>query len=539
MAMGFKTMRNQFAVSSIAFAGFLLALSGCSSSDDDDDSAPGTGGTAAVTGGTTGGGTGGTSTSNAGSGPSGSGGGTTPATGGKGGGSGMSGSGGGVAPMDDAGVPQAGDSVWTMMGYDERNNYFNPNEKTFTVENAANIKELWRFDMAGVPPGSPVVAEGKVFALATGGLYAVNLADGSMAWQNLDIKGYSSAAYADGFIYVHTTPGAQLYKLKAADGAIAWGPVVTYDLANCDGTSSPILADGKVIVGHACGPMEIDIAADLASAHPRGGVHAFNMSDGTEAWHYFTVPETGEDGAMVWSTVSVDIPGGTVFAATGNNYSVQGANSDSIHAIGLADGMMKWKTQVRNTDTWSFAGNITGPDTDFGANPILAEIGGKKIAAAGDKNAEFFAFDRETGQKLWNVPGLTPSRNQANGGVLNNGAFDGTNFYVVSNDPTSGTAMLHALKGTDGTPVWPAKPLPKINWAPVSIANGLLFVPDDEDLLIFNAADGSMLKSFTTGGTIAAGAASVAAGRILVKSGLEYPLDATAKSNKQLICYGL
>jgi outer membrane protein assembly factor BamB len=427
-----------------------------------------------------------------------------------------------------------------MMGYDEKNNYYNPNEKTFTVDNAADIKELWRFEVQGQPPGSPAIAEGKVFAQATGGLYAINLADGTMAWQNLDLKGYSSVSYADGSIFVHTTPGAQVYRLKAADGTIEWGPVVSYDLANCDGTSSPTIAGDKVIVGHSCGPIETDFSADLATLHPRGGVHAFNIADGSEAWHYFTVPDSGEDGAMVWSTVSADVAAGVVYASTGNNYSVMGANSDSIHAINLADGTMKWKTQVRNTDLWSFVGNIGGPDTDFGANPIVAEVDGKKLVACGDKNAEAFAFDAESGQKVWSVPAMTPSRSQANGGVLNNGAFDGTNFYFVSNDPTAATAMLHAIKAADGTPAWDPKPLPKINWGAISIANGLLFVPDGEFLMIFNAADGSMLKMFDTGGSIAAGAPAVAAGHICVKSGLDYYLDsANAKPNNLVICYGL
>ena len=36
-----------------------------------------------------------------------------------------------------------------MMGFDEKNNYFNPNETTLTVANAPMIKELWRFEVAG------------------------------------------------------------------------------------------------------------------------------------------------------------------------------------------------------------------------------------------------------------------------------------------------------------------------------------------------------------------------------------------------------
>jgi hypothetical protein len=44
---------------------------------------------------------------------------------------------------------------------------------------------------------------------------------------------------------------------------------------------------------------------------------------------------------------------------------------------------------------------------------------------------------------------------------------------------------------------------------------------------------------FNTGGTIAAGAAAIVDGRIIVKSGLSYSLDTTAKNNNLVICYGL
>ena len=61
---------------------------------------------------------------------------------------------------------------------------------------------------------------------------------------------------------------------------------------------------------------------------------------------------------------------------------------------------------------------------------------------------------------------------------------------------------------------------------------------DDDELLILNAETGDMIKSFATGGTIAAGAAAIVDGKIVVKSGLEYPLGAVT-TNNQIHCYGL
>ena len=73
------------------------------------------------------------------------------------------------------------------------------------------------------------------------------------------------------------------------------------------------------------------------------------------------------------------------------------------------------------------------------------------------------------------------------------------------------------------------------------VANGLLVVPVDTELIILDAATGDELKRFDTGGTIAAGAAAIADGKIVVKSGLEYPLSlyATVTTNNEIHCYGL
>jgi hypothetical protein len=454
--------------------------------------------------------------------------------------------------------------VWAMMGYDEKNNYFNPNEHTLSVDNAKDLVEKWRFEVQGYPPGTPVVAEGKVFVMATGGTYAIDLDTGKQVWANADLMGTASVAYADGFIYVHTAP-AQLYKLAAKDGKIAWGPVQTYDQPSCDGTSSPILGGDKVFVGHSCGVVESTGSKDdLATS--RGGVEAFDTASGKHVWTYWTVPDEKkgmEDGAMVWSTVAVDVEGGTVFGATGNSYSMKGENSDSIHAMGSDDGSKKWHTQVRPGDIWSVNAALTGPDTDFGANPILAEIDGKKVVADGDKGAAFWEFDRETGQILWSRTDLSASRDQAHGGMLMNGAFDGKYFYVVSNQPDgspvpdggvadggkagdagkagSGTlALLHALDPRNkGKDVWKPIEFQKFSWGAPSLANGLLVVPNDDDLYVFEAATGKQLIMFNTGGTIAAGAAAIVGGRIIVKSGLQYIFDTTTKDNNLVICYGL
>lgn len=512
-----------------------LSLIGCDSEPGEaEGNAPinGAAGTTSGAGATTGGagGAGGAS------GAAGANGGAAGTVSGAGGTAGTSGGAGGEAgAMPTAGTSASGDATsWTHLGYDASNTYHNPHERTLSVDNASTIVKKWEFTTDGVPHGGLSIAAGKVFATTTGSTYAINLADGTEAWK-VPLSAESTAAYADGAVYVHTVQ-ANLYKLDAETGATVWGPIKTYNLPGSDGTSSPVVGGGKVIVGHSAGVTN-EIGSQQAAASSFGGVEAFDIETGERAWTYETCAGS-ENGAMVWSTVSIDLEANVVFAATGNNYTVVGENSDSIHAINLATGERLWKTQVRAGDQWSLA---TGgsQDTDFGANPILATIGTRKVVAAGDKASAFWVLDRVTGEIVWSKENLSSSHNPSNGGVLNNGAYDGQHFFFVSNEPPS-KSVLHAVNAADGSALWPVKRYNKIVWGMPTLANGLLVVPVNNELHIYNAATGDMLNTFDTVGTIAAGAPTIADGMIVVKSGMQYifaGFDATFGT--KVFAYGL
>lgn len=519
----------------------LVAVSACKSDDDTPEMqnpAGGAGGAGGVGGGASGT-TGGASGTTGGAGGDGVGG-----TGGGVGGDGGGGTGGGVGGAGGGGT--GGDSgtggstnQWTHLGYDNTNTYFNPNETTISVANAPMLVKKWEFPVGGVPHGGVSIANGKAFVTSGGGTYAINLADGTQAWHNPDVMADGTATYHEGAVYVHDY-GAVIHKLNAEDGTQMWASPKTYDLAGADGTSSPTIGGGLVVVGHSCGANEIGVSA----ATSFGGVEAFHIEDGTRAWTYMTGQDdsgasTGENGAMVWSTVSIDEEAGIVYAATGNNYTIGGDNSDAIHAIDLMTGERVWKTQVREGDTWSLFGGGS-EDTDFGANPILATIDGRKVVACGDKASTFWVLDRMTGEIIWKTePALSGSHTPANGGVLNNGAWDGQRFYVSSNAPP-GNTTVHALNGADGAAAWPKKDFPVIIWGMSSVANGVLAVPVNTVLYLFNAETGEMLNMFDTGGTIAAGAPAIAEGMIVVKSGMQYALDpANAILNMKVFAYGL
>lgn len=430
-------------------------------------------------------------------------------------------------------------NAWLRFGYDLRNTFYNPAEKIISVENAPMLKELWRFKVAGYPPGSPTVVDGKVYLMSTGGLYAIDLDTGTQIWTRDDVIGTSTIAYDNGFLYIHaqgtTRAVGEIIKLNASDGTTVWGPTITYDLDNCEAFSSAQVAQGSVFVGHSCGAREL--ALDGTNRGPRGGVEVFDTETGMRKYTYWSVPEGGEDGAMSWSTVALDPEEGAVYASTGNNYTVGGPNSDAIHKFSFDTGERIWTTQVTMGDIWGLAMGNVG-DEDFGASPILADVGGKQLVAAGDKGARFWALDRATGEILWSRKMLTPSRGPANGGVLNNGGFDGKGFIFISNDPDANKSKVYKVDPLTGEDIW-VKDYANMAWGMPSMANGIAAIPINADLYILNADTGEELTKLSTGGTIAGGAAAIAQGKIVVKSGLSYPLSADVLNSDQVICYGL
>lgn len=474
------------------------------------------------------------------------GGGSGDVTDGSGGEQAGTGGAGGSEPGAGGTAGSAGDSAaqpvnaWTMMGYDANNWYFNPAEKTLSVSNATQLVEKWRFTVEGMPAGSPAIAEGKVFALAYEGLYAIDLATGRQVWSRTDISGTSSVAYDNGSIYVMNLRPPHLYKLKAEDGSTIWGPSAAYDAELSDGESSPIIAAGKVIVGHSNAPRELSLNIEETEG-ARGGVETFDAATGEKLWTYYTVPdvtEGTENGASVWSSVAIDVANATVYATTGNNFTVAGPNSDAFHAFDLLTGNRIWVTQVLKNDLFCLlcGGDLLTADMDFGANPILVEIEGRQVVAAGNKNSDFYAVDRKTGEIIWSRDKLSPSGGALFGGIFISGAFDGRHFYTVANNGSNETAIVYKLDPKTGADVW-KRDLDDVNWGAISLANGLLFVPKNAELLVLNSETGEVLTSFQTGGTIAGGAAAVAEGRVVVKSGLEYLGNVV--NNNQIICYGL
>jgi polyvinyl alcohol dehydrogenase (cytochrome) len=268
---------------------------------------------------------------------------------------------------------------------------------------------------------------------------------------------------------------------------------------------------------------------------------AFDRGGGREVWRHYTA-DPPHNGVAIWSSPSVDAELGLVYATTGNNYTGDpGPSSDSIFALDIETGELRWRTQLSEGDVFTIP-NPRSEDSDFGTNPVLfdAEIDGstRRLLGSGQKSGWFWVLDRETGDVVWSRQASGGSA--LIGGVFNNGAYDGERIIIARNDgesdgpgsePANGrsrpfggaslaTSALMALDPATGDVLW-ERQLPAWVWAPITVANGVGFISADNEIQAFDTATGAILWRLETGGTISSGAAIVD-GAVYFGSGLGY-----------------
>lgn len=398
-----------------------------------------------------------------------------------------------------------GSANWTMLGYDLGSTYYNKAETKISRESVKNLTKAWEYDTTSPNvTATPVLANGKAYVLSGGaadgsvvGVLAIDLATGMKAWNSPIGTGSASLALSDGVLYAHTSDGV-LHAVSATDGQEIW-KLLTDDQAQLFAFSSPIVTKDYILVG---GSTLEEVTGQGQTF--RGFVEAVKK-DGTLGWKAYTVDETAH-GATLWSTVAVDETAGLVIAATGNNHGPPATDtSDAFLAFPLQDGAsMTWKAQIFQNDTYPSG----GPDDDFGANPVLFDLNGQKLAAGGSKGGDFWVLDRTTGTVI-KQRNLGPG-SAFKGGIFVAAAWDGTNLLTAVNGATStGPGSETPSPGTEAT-LFALDPLTlDIKWerevagpvfGPISVANGVGFFGKNSVLQAFNTDTGEVLYEFQTEG---------------------------------------
>jgi outer membrane protein assembly factor BamB len=403
---------------------------------------------------------------------------------------------------------------WTMMGYDLGSTYFNRAETKLSKETAAGLVEAYTVDMGGNVYSAPLQVGDKIYAAGPSTVRALNAADGKELW-NVPLSSTASLAFDNGTLYAHTR--GSIAALNAADGKMLWSKRA-HPTQSGDGSSSPLVAGDVVLIGGSNGGIE------LAGGEFRGYMSALNKMTGDQVWSEFTAP-MGAKGASIWSSPSADLAAGLAFGSTGNNYGNPASDtSDAIIAFDLKTGVVKWKNQRIMNDTFGggFAGGGSGPDSDFGANPVLYEamVGGvmTKLVSAGAKGGTIHALRRDDGMQVW-TRSICTGTADGSSGIFVNSTWTGKNMVFACNG--GGAATLFGFDGGTGEMVW-MRPLPGQVWGRISAANGVGFVGAGTNLEAFDTDTGVLIKSFASKGGTVAGTISISNGRVAFGEGLTW-----------------
>ena len=350
-------------------------------------------------------------------------------------------------------------------GFDIENTRHIPaNIAGLNVADVPKLKLKWAFEFEGESKvrSQPAITSDSVYVGSPSGtLYALNKSNGCVRW-TFDTTWEIRTAISVGknkktgkdMIYFGDFR-ANAYGLDGETGKVIWEQRVDEHVAATI-TGAPKLHNGVLYV-----PVSsFEVALPAVPVYPcctfRGAVVALDANNGKVLWKTPVMEEPtkrgttalfinqyGPSGAPVWNSPTIDAKRNTLYVGTGENYSSPASNSsDSVIAMDLDTGKIKWIRQLIPNDAWNMACALPvasvncpkekGKDLDVGASPILAlGQGGNDIILVGQKSADVWGLNPDTGEVLWNNK---IGKGGALGGVHWGMAFDGEKLYVPNSD---------------------------------------------------------------------------------------------------------
>ncbi len=494
------------------------------------------------------------------------------------------------------------DGQWRLGGQNLNNTRHQATEKYLRPENVAKLSPKWVFTTGGDISATPAVVDGALYLPDWGGnFFKINAQTGAQIWSN-SIANYisdpgiptavsrTSPAVEGNKVIIGTQSGAFLMAINKDTGELIWKTKLdSHPTAII--TQSPAIYGNRIYVGVA------SVEEELPGTEPnypcctfRGSMTAVDLTTGKMLWKTYTVPDNGGQpggysGAAVWgSTPAIDPRRKLVYISTGNNYDVPQTvkdcitnlseptpsdqsqcldpndHIDSIMALDLDTGAIKWSNKLEGYDTWNLAcilGSAAncpdphGDDYDFGQAPMLFTVknAGKPrdLVGAGQKSGVFWALDPDTGKVVWSQivgPG------GVSGGMQWGSATDGQQIYVAisnfasqeynlqpSGETTKGGSWS-ALSAATGKIIWQtADPVGARDEAPMTVANGVVYAGSmasgqgANNMYALDAKTGKILWGFNSGGSVVAGAA-VVNGTVYWGSGYKHYEPDTSSNNK-------
>ncbi len=340
----------------------------------------------------------------------------------------------------------------------------------------------------GFVTASPIIANGVIYIFdADNTVRAVSEADGSRLWDFKIEKAIGEATRTQGLSIidrvrdpvsvldgsgrdkdsvgggvavdnnvVYATSGlGMLVALDAQTGELLWQRSTRTPMH-----SAPTVSDGRLFA----------ITDD-------NEIMAFDINDqGTMLWSYQGIVETAR---MLTAPVPA-VVGDTVIAPF---------SSGEIVALRAQNGGVLWQDALSSTARLTPLATLN----DIGFGPVIAD--GFVIASA--QSGVMTAFDLRTGQRIWSQPA----------GSIGMPWIAGDTVFTATTD-----GKVAALSKLDGTVQWiqqletfekPDKRKDRVVWAgPVLAGERLLVASSNNQLVVVNPYDGSIIETRKTGGNV-------------------------------------
>jgi len=329
---------------------------------------------------------------------------------------------------------------WPVVGGDTSSQRYSPLDR-INMQTVAKLGGAWTsptFPEGASSRSTPVVHDGLMFVNAGQRVYALDAANGKVAWSWLPdergveglisvlkagfgIPNYQGVAVGNGAIYAGLMDG-RVAALNEKTGALLWTQQIGQEPRRRGQTVSAATtyADGVVFAGMSNGDFGL-----------RGRVVALDAKTGKELWHFFTIPGPGEPGhetwakdndiwkiggGGIWQVGTIDQELGAVYYTVGNTAPQWGGElregdnlyASSVVALDMKTGKLRWHYQAIHHDIW---------DADVATAPVLYDVqkDGKtrKGIAMLRPDGYLFLLDRETGKPLVPVEERPVTQNAA------------------------------------------------------------------------------------------------------------------------------
>jgi alcohol dehydrogenase (cytochrome c) len=296
--------------------------------------------------------------------------------------------------------PDPGD--WLMIRRDYAATDFSP-LKDITPANVKDLQLVYTHPMreGGTNQPAPIAYKGVIYLANTQGiLQAIDGATGKIIWETRvqgTIAPRGIAIYQDKIYFAN---GQNVSAVDARNGKAVWSTNIGHS-----NSSGPIVAKGKVIEGMGgCGQFTDD----------KCYLSAYDATTGKEAWRFYTVAKTGEEGGNTWGTLSDKMRAGSEMWITGSYDPVlnltywgtaqakpwmtltRGTEDDALFtsatlAINVDTGKKAWHFQHAPAEAL---------DLDVVFERVLVDSGGKNLVLTIGKDGILWKLDRKDGKYL-------------------------------------------------------------------------------------------------------------------------------------------